>query len=104
MADTNPVEKEIHHLVHAHRVVLFMKGTRTIPQCGFSAAVVSILDELLSAYHTVDVIAQPAMREGVKAYTDWPTIPRCSRQCSMRATVTDGGFASSLPWIFPETS
>jgi monothiol glutaredoxin len=63
-------------IVHGHRVVLFMKGTRYSPSCGFSASVVNLLDTLLTEYHTVDVLADPAVREGIKAYADWPTIPQ----------------------------
>lgn len=57
-------------------VVLFMKGSRRQPQCGFSATVVRILDELVPAYETVDVLADPEIREGIKAYSSWPTIPQ----------------------------
>jgi monothiol glutaredoxin len=57
-------------------VVLFMKGNRGQPQCGFSATVVRILDELVADYATVDVLADPEIREGIKAYSSWPTIPQ----------------------------
>jgi monothiol glutaredoxin len=57
-------------------VVLFMKGTRRQPQCGFSATVVGILDELVPDYRTVDVLADPEIRDGVKAYSNWPTVPQ----------------------------
>jgi monothiol glutaredoxin len=63
-------------LVSAHKVVLFMKGTRRAPACGFSAQVVSILDEHLSSYETVDVLASPEIREGIKEYSEWPTLPQ----------------------------
>src|SRR5580704_599511 len=63
-------------LVKAHRVVLFMKGTRRAPACGFSAQVVGILDELVPAYETVDVLASPEVRDGIKEYSQWPTIPQ----------------------------
>jgi monothiol glutaredoxin len=63
-------------LVAKHEVVLFMKGTRHAPQCGFSAAVVRILDEYLPDYATVDVLADGAVREGIKEYSEWPTIPQ----------------------------
>jgi monothiol glutaredoxin len=66
----------IRQLIASHDVVLFMKGTRTAPQCGFSARVVDILDEYLDDYRTVDVLADPGMREGVKAFSSWPTIPQ----------------------------
>jgi len=68
--------QRIDDLVHEHDVVLFMKGTRWMPQCGFSATVVQILDSLLDDYATVDVLADPAIREGVKAYSSWPTVPQ----------------------------
>jgi monothiol glutaredoxin len=57
-------------------VVLFMKGTRRAPQCGFSATVVQLLDGLVSDYHTVNVLSDAGIREGVKAFSDWPTIPQ----------------------------
>lgn len=57
-------------------VVLFMKGNRRQPQCGFSATVVRILDELLPEYQTVDVLSDPEIRDGIKAYSSWPTIPQ----------------------------
>lgn len=66
----------IESLVGSDHVVLFMKGTRRQPQCGFSATVVRALDELLPEYTTVDVLADPAVRQGIKAYADWPTIPQ----------------------------
>lgn len=53
-----------------------MKGTRHAPQCGFSATVVRILDELLIAYTTVDVLGSPEVREGIKEYSSWPTLPQ----------------------------
>ena len=63
-------------LVKKNRVLLFMKGDRSVPQCGFSATVVQILDSLLPDYATVDVLRDPAIRDGVKAYSQWPTIPQ----------------------------
>jgi monothiol glutaredoxin len=63
-------------LVKAHRVVLFMKGNRRSPACGFSAQVVGILDELVPAYETVDVLSSPEVRDGIKEYSRWPTIPQ----------------------------
>ena len=53
-----------------------MKGTRHMPQCGFSAQVVKILDELKPSYETVDVLRSPEIRDGVKAFSEWPTIPQ----------------------------
>ncbi|HVP30036.1 MAG TPA: Grx4 family monothiol glutaredoxin [Myxococcota bacterium] len=63
-------------LVREHRVLLFMKGNREMPQCGFSARVVGMLDELLGDYRTVDVLSDPAIREGIKVFSNWPTIPQ----------------------------
>jgi monothiol glutaredoxin len=63
-------------MVHGADVVLFMKGTRLAPTCGFSAKIVDVLDDVLEEYATVDVMADPAVREGLKIYADWPTIPQ----------------------------
>jgi len=71
-----PLRKQISELVTTHRVVLFMKGNRRAPQCGFSAQVVQILDELGPAYETVDVLSSPALRDGIKEFSEWPTIPQ----------------------------
>ena len=59
-----------------HDVVLFMKGNAAQPQCGFSSTVVRILDHLGVAYHDVNVLANDAIRQGVKDYADWPTVPQ----------------------------
>ncbi len=66
----------IDDLVTSNEVVLFMKGTRDAPQCGFSATVVGILDGLISEYSTLDVLTDPSLREGIKAYSEWPTVPQ----------------------------
>jgi monothiol glutaredoxin len=66
----------IESILKNDRVVLFMKGDRQQPRCGFSATVVGMLDELLPSYATVDVLADADIREGIKAYGDWPTIPQ----------------------------
>ena len=57
-------------------VMLFMKGTPNFPQCGFSSAVVQILDFLGVEYGSENVLADPAIRQGIKDYSDWPTIPQ----------------------------
>ena len=73
----NAVQKKIDDLVKQHRVILFMKGTRQFPQCGFSAQVVQLLNTLVpNKYETVNVLADPAIREGVKIYAEWPTVPQ----------------------------
>ena len=66
----------IERLVSSDRVVLFMKGTPQMPQCGFSATVVGILDSLLPAYTTFNVLEDQSLREGIKSYSSWPTIPQ----------------------------
>ena len=76
MSLSEPLRKEISELVAQHRVVLFMKGTRSKPQCGFSAQVVKILDALLPSYETVDALHSPDIRDGIKAFSQWPTIPQ----------------------------
>jgi monothiol glutaredoxin len=63
-------------LVTSNQVVLFMKGTRGSPACGFSAACVQILDEVLPTYETVNVLTDPEVRDGIKEFTSWPTIPQ----------------------------
>lgn len=69
-------QSKIATLVKSHPVLLFMKGNRGAPQCGFSAAVVEILDRYVPEYQTVDVLADQAVREGIKKFSDWPTIPQ----------------------------
>lgn len=70
------LRKQLAELVATERVVLFMKGTRQMPQCGFSAQVVQILDGLLPNYETVDVLRSPELRDGIKEFSQWPTIPQ----------------------------
>jgi monothiol glutaredoxin len=70
------LKQRIDGYVASERVVLFMKGTRRAPQCGFSAQVVQILDELVPQYQTYDVLASAELRDGIKAYSQWPTIPQ----------------------------
>ncbi len=73
---TNPVHERIARIVREHPVVLFMKGTPMFPQCGFSARAVAILEHHGIAPHTVDVLADPEVRQGIKEFSDWPTIPQ----------------------------
>ncbi|MGI9591870.1 MAG: Grx4 family monothiol glutaredoxin [Myxococcota bacterium] len=68
--------ERIDQLVKGQPVLLFMKGNRQMPQCGFSAQVVRILDTLLPEYQTVNVLEDGEIREGVKEYSAWPTIPQ----------------------------
>ncbi|KGI76954.1 Grx4 family monothiol glutaredoxin [Oleiagrimonas soli] len=68
--------ERIQSLLDTHRVVLFMKGDRHQPMCGFSAAAISALNDVLDEYHTVNVLEDPEIREGIKVFGDWPTIPQ----------------------------
>ena len=72
----NPVNDRIQQEIDDQPVVLFMKGTPVFPQCGFSAAVVQVLTLLGVQFKGVDVLADPQIREGIKAFSDWPTIPQ----------------------------
>jgi monothiol glutaredoxin len=76
MALDEDIQQEITALIGANEVVLFMKGNRSAPQCGFSATVVGILDSMVSDYHTVDVLSAPHIRDGIKAFSSWPTVPQ----------------------------
>lgn len=73
---SDAVRSRISGLVTQNAVVLFMKGTRRAPQCGFSAQVVQILDELVPEYETVDVLSSAELRDGIKEFSQWPTIPQ----------------------------
>ncbi|MGB0133140.1 Grx4 family monothiol glutaredoxin [Dokdonella sp.] len=76
MSDTQPVHQRIETMLASNRVVLFMKGTRDAPSCGFSAATAGALNNLLDDYVTVDVLADEGIRQGIKEYGNWPTIPQ----------------------------
>jgi monothiol glutaredoxin len=76
MSLDSATRERIASLVASDRVVLFMKGTRDAPQCGFSRTVVGVLDRLVPEYRTVDVLADPEIREGVKVFSSWPTVPQ----------------------------
>ncbi len=73
MTETND---RIDSLVKSNDVVLFMKGSALFPQCGFSSRAVAILDHLGVKFETVDVLADQDIRQGIKEYSDWPTIPQ----------------------------
>jgi len=70
------LKERIDAAVTSHDVVLFMKGNRNQPQCGFSATVIQILEDLTPDYRTYDVLADPDLRSGIKEYSSWPTIPQ----------------------------
>lgn len=76
MTDTADVNARLDALVKSSPVVLFMKGTPLFPQCGFSSRAVAILQHLGAEFEGVDVLQDQAIRQGIKAYSDWPTIPQ----------------------------
>jgi monothiol glutaredoxin len=69
-------KERIDEIVRNNQVVLFMKGTPLFPQCGFSSRAVTILDHLGVPFETVDVLQDAEIRQGIKEYSDWPTIPQ----------------------------
>lgn len=68
--------KQIEQIVKGNRIVLFMKGDKNFPQCGFSATVVGILSDIVDDFQTFNVLSDPAIRAGIKDYAQWPTIPQ----------------------------
>ena len=72
----NPVFDRIQNEITTHDVVLYMKGSKKLPQCGFSAAVAGILERLGVEAHDVNVLADPEIRQGIKDFAQWPTIPQ----------------------------
>jgi monothiol glutaredoxin len=73
MSDVN---QRISDIVQSNDVVLFMKGTPLFPQCGFSSRAIAILDHCGAKYETVDVLQDMEIRQGIKSFSDWPTIPQ----------------------------
>ena len=73
---TPEVKAKIDKLVNENKVLVFMKGSKLMPQCGFSNNVVQILNTLGVPYETVDVLADYEIRQGIKEYSNWPTIPQ----------------------------
>ncbi len=73
MSDVNA---RIGEIVNKNDIVLFMKGTPLFPQCGFSSRAVAILDHIGAPFESVDVLQDQEIRQGIKAYSDWPTIPQ----------------------------
>ena len=76
MSDTATVHERIGADVAAADVVLFMKGTPTFPQCGFSSMVAQVLNHLGVSYASHDVLQDPELRQGIKEFSNWPTIPQ----------------------------
>ena len=73
---TNKIDKKIDEMIESDDVVLFMKGTPDFPQCGFSANVVGILNHLGIDFKSYNVLEDMELREGIKKYSEWPTIPQ----------------------------
>jgi monothiol glutaredoxin len=73
---TAPATERIGDLIKQNKIMVFMKGNKMMPQCGFSNQVVQILNILGVPYETMDVLADPDIRQGIKEYSNWPTIPQ----------------------------
>ncbi|HLO78480.1 MAG TPA: Grx4 family monothiol glutaredoxin [Magnetospirillum sp.] len=73
---SNPVFERIKQDITENDIVLYMKGTPMFPQCGFSAAVVQVLTELGVKFKGIDILVDPSLREGIKQFTNWPTLPQ----------------------------
>ncbi len=73
---TEATHDRIGSLINDNKIMVFMKGTKLMPQCGFSNNVVQILNTLGVPYETVDVLADPEIRQGIKEFSSWPTIPQ----------------------------
>ncbi|MBR8834671.1 MAG: Grx4 family monothiol glutaredoxin [Stigonema ocellatum SAG 48.90 = DSM 106950] len=73
---TPEIKERIDNLVQQNKIMVFMKGTKLMPQCGFSNNVVQILSTLGVPFETVDVLEDPDIRQGIKEYSNWPTIPQ----------------------------
>ena len=72
----NSTRNKIQKLIDSNPIMVFMKGTKLMPQCGFSNNVVQILNSLGLEFNTFDVLSDYELREGIKEYSDWPTIPQ----------------------------
>ena len=72
----NHTKNKIQNLIESNTIMVFMKGTKLMPQCGFSNNVVQILNSLGVEFNTFDVLSDFDIREGIKEYSDWPTIPQ----------------------------
>ncbi len=73
---TEDAQARIDQIVKSHPAVLFMKGSPLFPQCGFSSRAIAILQHLNVEFESVDVLQDQGVRQGIKAYSDWPTIPQ----------------------------
>src|SRR5260221_14793234 len=86
-ANSVPIHAAVKRIIDEHPVVLFMKGEPSAPECGFSATIVSILNYLGIDFLGINVLKNPALRAGVKSFSDWPTVP----QLYVRGEFVGGG-------------
>lgn len=70
------VENRIQEQIKNNKIIIYMKGSPAFPQCGFSAAVIDVFNQLGAQYETVDVLSDPEIRQGIKEFSNWPTIPQ----------------------------
>lgn len=73
---TDSVQNQINQDIKENKIMIYMKGTPQMPQCGFSKAVVDVFEVLDVPFGSKDVLSDPALRDGIKAFTQWPTIPQ----------------------------
>ncbi|MCP5468082.1 MAG: Grx4 family monothiol glutaredoxin [Deltaproteobacteria bacterium] len=73
---SDATQTKISQQINDNPILIYMKGNRNFPQCGFSAAVIEVFNHLGVQYETVDVLEDPAIREGIKIFSNWPTIPQ----------------------------
>jgi len=76
MSMSDGLKQRLNNIINSEKIVLFMKGDRNGPQCGFSSRVVRVLEGLTDNYKTIDVLSDPDIRNGIKEYSEWPTIPQ----------------------------
>jgi monothiol glutaredoxin len=76
MTNENPIFATIENDINSNDVVLYMKGNAKFPQCGFSAVVVKVLQDLDVPFKDINILTNPELREGIKQFSDWPTIPQ----------------------------
>jgi monothiol glutaredoxin len=103
------LQQQLAELVTSNRVVLFMKGSRDAPKCGFSAKVVQALNSHIPDYETVDVLLYPEVREGIKQFSNWPTLPQLYIDgtfiggCDIVTELNASGKLEELLSVDPET-
>lgn len=103
--NTANIENKIKEQLSSNPVLLFMKGDRVFPQCGFSARVVEILDSLGVNYQTFDILADESMRQGLKEYSNWPTFPQLYVKSELIGgcdIITDMAQSGELKQVFIE--